>query len=162
MMLRELCERDAEIIKNWRPYPEEFKDLDYALRESGWIDEFSLKFGTMICAGEENDAIIGFTILSKDDGADDQAEFRIALNPEMLGQGAGRELARMTLEMGLKEMGLHKIYLIVRKNNHRAKRLYEHLGFQESGECQKEIHGMMADLFEMTLNKEIFERSMKV
>lgn len=64
----------------------------------------------------------------------------------------------MTLEKGFQELGLHKIYLIVRKNNHRAKGLYKHLGFHDSGECQKGIQGVMVDLFEMALEKEVFEK----
>lgn len=36
MKLREMDEQDISVIKSWRSYPEEFKDLDYALREMGW------------------------------------------------------------------------------------------------------------------------------
>jgi RimJ/RimL family protein N-acetyltransferase len=62
-----------------------------------------------------------------------------------------------TLEKGFLCLGLRRIYLIVRKNNHRAQRLYEHLGFRYCGECQKEIQGRMVELFEMALEKENFE-----
>lgn len=158
MKLREINEQDITVIKSWRAYPEEFKDLDYALREMGWIDQFSSKEETKIYTGKGNGAIIGFTILSKETGADGLAEFRIALNPDMLGQGIGKKLAQMTLEEGFREWGLHEIYLIVRKNNSRARMLYEHIGFRYSGECCKEICGTMVDLFEMTLDKETFER----
>ncbi|HWQ19556.1 MAG TPA: GNAT family N-acetyltransferase [Methanotrichaceae archaeon] len=161
MKLREMSLDDMAIIKGWPAYPDEFEDLDYALREEGWIDEFSGKAGTTIFTGEENKIIAGFTILSKDSSIGTLAEFRIAINPAMLGLGLGKELARMTLKKGFQELRLNKIYLIVRKNNRRAKQLYERLGFRYSGECQKEIHGMIVDLFEMTLEKENFERSMK-
>lgn len=161
MKLREMSLDDAAVIKSWPAYPDEFKDLDYALRENGWIDEFSGKTGTAIFTVEENRVIAGFTILSKDNDIATQAEFRIALNPHMLGQGLGEKMARATLEKGFQDLSLNNIYLIVRKNNRHAKQLYERLGFRYSGECQKEIHGMTADLFEMTLTKETFERSMK-
>ncbi len=158
MKLRETNEQDMAVIKIWRPYPEEFKDLDYALRDMGWIDQFSSKEETKIYTGEEDDTIMGFTILSRDNCPDGRAEFRIALNPDMLGKGIGRKLACMTLEKGFQELGLLEIYLIVRKNNQRARGLYEHIGFQYSGDCRKEICGIMVDLFEMTLDKETFER----
>ncbi len=158
MKLREMNEQDIAVIKSWRAYPEEFKDLDYALREMGWIDQFSSKEGTKIYTGEENGVIIGFTILSKENDADSKAEFRIALNPDMLGQGIGKRLAKITLEEGFREWGLHEIYLIVRKNNRRARTLYEHIGFQYSGESCREICGAMVDLFEMTLDEEAFEK----
>lgn len=161
MKLREMNEQDMSVIKSWRPYPEEFKDLDYALREMGWIDQFSSKEETKIYTGEENGIIVGFTILSKDNCPDGQAEFRIALNPDMLGQGTGRKLAQMAIEEGFQELGLHEIYLIVRKNNRRARMLYEHIGFQYFGECSNEICGTMVDLFKMTLDKEIFERRIR-
>lgn len=161
MDLREMNEQDIAVIKSWRAYPEEFKDLDYALREMGWIDQFLSKEETKIYTAKENGVIIGFTILSKEKGAGGQAEFRIALNPDMLGLGVGKMLTQMTLEKGFQELGLHEIYLIVRKNNHRAKRLYERFGFQYTGECRKEICGTMVDLFEMALEKEAFERRTK-
>ncbi len=40
MILREMTEQDSAIIQNWPAYPTEFKDLDYALREAGWISEY--------------------------------------------------------------------------------------------------------------------------
>jgi len=157
MKLREMNELDIAVIKSWRAYPEEFKDLDYALREMGWIGQFSSKEETKIYTGEEDDVIIGFSILSRENCLNGRAEFRIALNPDMLGQGIGQKLAQMTLEEGFQELGLREIYLIVRKNNRRARGLYERIGFQYSGDCRKEICGTMVDLFEMTLDKDTFE-----
>lgn len=161
MKLRQMKEQDIDVIENWRPYPQEFKDLDYALRNAGWISQFRNKKGARIFTAEENGAVIGFTILSKEDASGYEAEFRIALSPVMLGQGMGRKLARATLEKGFLHHGLCRIYLIVRKNNHRAQRLYEHLGFRYCGECQKEIQGRMVELFEMALEKENFEGRMR-
>lgn len=157
MLLREINKRDIANIKIWPAYPEEFKDLDYALRDSGWIDEYLGKNSTWIYIAKEDGVVIGFTILSKDSAASRQAEFRIALNPDYLGQGFGKELTRMTLEKGFRELGLQRIYLIVRKSNPRARRLYESCSFMETGECRREIQGIMVDLFEMAMEKETFE-----
>jgi len=147
MNLREINEQDIAIIQNWPAYPEEFKDLDYALRDSGWIDEYLGKESTRIYIAEESGVAIGFTILLKDSATSRQAEFRIALNPDYRGQGFGKELTRMTLENGFQELGLQRIYLIVRKSNPRARRLYESWGFMETGECRKEIQGIIVDLY---------------
>ena len=160
MNLREINEQDIAIIKSWPAYPEEFKDLDYALRDSGWIDEYPGKDSTKIYIAEESGVAVGFTILSKDSATSRQAEFRIALNPDYLGQGFGNKLTRMALEKGFQELGLQRIYLIVRKSNPRARRLYENCGFMEIGECRKDIQGIMVDLFEMAMDKETFERRM--
>ena len=95
MILREIVEQDVAVMQSWPAYPEEFKDLDYALREAGWISEYLGKDGTNIYVAEERGVLIGFTILSRDDadGKSSSAEFRIALHPGMLGQGAGEKLA---------------------------------------------------------------------
>ena len=119
MLLREINEQDIAIIRIWPAYPEEFKDLDYALRDSGWINEYLGKDSTRIYIAEESGVAIGFTILSKDSATSREAEFRIALNPDYLGQGFGKKLTRMTLEKGFQELGLQRIYLIVRKSNPR-------------------------------------------
>ena len=161
MLLREINEQDIAIIKIWPVYPEEFKDLDYALRDSGWIDEYLGKDSTWIYIAEDSGVAIGFTILSKDSAPSRQAEFRIALNPDYLGQGFGKKLTRMALEKGFQELGLQRIYLIVRKSNPRARRLYENCGFTKTGECRKVIQGIMVDLFEMALEKQTFEMRMK-
>lgn len=161
MLLSEINGQDLTNIKTWPAYPEEFKDLDYALRDSGWIDEYLGRDSTWIYVAEESGVAIGFTILSKDSATSGQAEFRIALNPDYLGQGLGKKLTLMTLEKGFQEFGLQKIYLIVRKSNPRARRLYDSCGFMETGECRKEIQGIMVDLFEMAIEKETFERRME-
>ena len=161
MKLREINEQDIAIIKIWPAYPEEFKDLDYALRDSGWIDEYLGKDWTRIYITEESGVAVGFTILSMNSATSREAEFRIALNPDHLGQGFGKRLTIMALEKGFQELRLQRIYLIVRKSNPRARRLYENCGFMETGECSKEIQGIMVDLFEMALEKQTFERRMK-
>lgn len=170
MILREMASQDAAIIRSWPTYPDEFKDLDYALREPGWISEYLGKKGTKVYVALNNDVLdsgvlIGFTILSVDDteGKSGSAEFRIALNPNMLGRGTGKRLAKMTIEKGFKEFGpcLQKIYLIVRKNNPRAKKLYEHCGFHETGECRKMVNGINVDFFEMELDRINWKRRVK-
>ena len=41
--LRPITSDDIAIIREWPPYPPEFRDLDYALREGGWLDEYRRK-----------------------------------------------------------------------------------------------------------------------
>lgn len=161
MILREIVAQDAAVIQSWPAYPEEFQDLDYALREAGWISEYLEKEGAKIYVAEERSAMIGFTILSRDrtDGKR-SAEFRIALHPDMLGQGVGKNLAKMTIKKGFEELGRDRIYLIVRKSNSRARRLYQHCGFRDTIERLKEVNGVEVDFFEMELEKEDFKGCM--
>ena len=69
------------------------------------------------------------------------AEFRIALHADYPGKGLGRIVAQRTLEPGFHFHGLQRIHLIVRKNNHRARKLYESIGFRPCGCRMKEVHG---------------------
>ena len=155
MILREIVEQDVAVIHSWPAYPEDFKDLDYALREAGWISEYLGKKGTNIYVAEESGVLIGFTILSRDDtdGKSSRAEFRIALHPDILGQGAGETLARMTLRKGFVQLGIQRIYLIVRRSNPRARKLYQNCGFQDTGEYRKEVNGIVVDFQEMELER---------
>lgn len=89
--------------------------MDYALREKGWLDEFLQKPDTSCYAVEEDGDLIGFTILAKTGGKD--AEFRIALRADKTGLGLGESITCMTLQKGFKDLGLHRIHLVVRKNN---------------------------------------------
>jgi diamine N-acetyltransferase len=83
--LRELRDEDIAIIKAWPPYPEEFSDLDYSLRDGGWLDEYRTGVGTELFAAADGERIEGFSLLAREPG--NLAEFRIALHPERLGQG---------------------------------------------------------------------------
>ena len=83
--------------------------------------------------------------------------FRIALHPDFLGRGVGKKIAGMTIENGFEELGLHRIYLIVRKSNPRAGKLYRHCGFRDTGECRKEVNGVVVDFLEMELLRENFK-----
>ena len=105
--------------------------LDYSLRDGGWLDEYFLKDGTEILIAEDNQEMVGFSILSQVPG--DLAEFRIALHPYKLGRGIGKTLAFLTIRHGFRDPALHAIYLIVRKNNPRAQRLYESLHIPDAG-----------------------------
>ncbi|MFZ2471132.1 MAG: GNAT family N-acetyltransferase [Methanothrix sp.] len=158
MILRKIAGQDVAVIQSWPAYPEEFKDLDYALREAGWISEYLGKKGTTIYVAEESGVLIGFTILSRDDedGKSSSVEFRIALHPDILGQGAGERLARMTLRKGFEQLGLKRVYLIVRLSNPRARKLYYHCGFKDTVECRKEVNGIVVDFQGMELEKENF------
>ena len=103
--------------------------------------------------------MIGFAILSRDDvdGKSRRAEFRIALHPYILGQGAGEKLARMTIRKGFEQLGLERIYLIVRRSNPRARKLYLHCGFRDTAEYRKEVNGIVVDFQEMELERGNFK-----
>ena len=154
IQLRNLVPDDIASIGGWPSYPLEFKDLDYALRSNGWLAEYRSKPDTRCFAARLSSELIAFTILSKT--GDAEAEFRIALRADRIGQGLGGAITAMTLAKGFTEIGLTRIHLIVRKDNPRAIRLYMRLGFVERGECFKSINGKQAYFLIMELMKESY------
>ncbi len=149
--LRPLGAADAARIAGWPAYVGEFADLDYALRQNGWLREFQDKPGVHGFVAEESGEPVALTILARTGEA--QAEFRIALRADKIGSGLGRALACETLAMGFDTLGLSRIHLIVRKTNPRAIRLYERLGFVARGECRKSFNGKPVRFLVMDLRK---------
>jgi len=156
MQLRNLVPGDIGVIIEWPPYSPEFEELDYALRNNGWLNEYRDKPSTWCFAVEQSDQIIAFSILSKTGEA--EAEFRIALRADKIGKGLGAAITIMTLEKGFSEINLSRIHLIVRKNNMAAIRLYRRLGFIEQGECSHIINEKLTDFLVMRLLKVSYQR----
>ena len=123
--------------------------MDYALRDAGWLDEFRSRADSSVFAVEDGDDLIAFTILAGTAPAD--AEFRIALRADKTGLGLGESITLQSLRVGFEEQCLSRIHLIVRKNNQRGIRLYRRIGFSECGECRKEIRGAQVDFLVMEI-----------
>lgn len=153
--LRPIRPEDISGIKNWPPYGNGFEQMDYALREHGWLDEFGGRSKTWIYAVELNNQVIGFSLLSVTAG--EEAEFRIAIHPAWTGKGLGREVALATLKNGFRQLNLARIRLIVRKNNLRASKLYKSIGFAATGESVHTIQSKDIEFIDMDMTREQFE-----
>ncbi|WP_283742942.1 GNAT family N-acetyltransferase [Sideroxydans sp. CL21] len=156
IQLRAFAEQDEITIENWPAYPAEFADLDYALRQDGWLGEFRDQPNTQIYVAEQSGELIAFTILSPT--AQGEAEFRVALREDKTGQGLGRTIIARTLSIGFDEIGLQRVHLIVRKNNPRAIGLYQRLNFSHCGECQMLINNKLTDFLKMELLRKDYFR----
>jgi RimJ/RimL family protein N-acetyltransferase len=137
--LSPLTIEDERAIRSWPSYPAEYKDLDYALRDKGWLADFPAGAGNYRFAARLGSRLVGFSILTTT--GPDEAEFYIAVHAEALGQGYGMAIARMVVRRGFEEAGLRKIHLKVREWHDRAIRLYEKLGFRRTGVKELEING---------------------
>jgi RimJ/RimL family protein N-acetyltransferase len=155
--LRELKDDDIAIIKAWPPYPADCTELDYALRNGGWLDEYAGKAGTEILVAMDGESIAGFSVLEREPGR--RAEFRIAVHPEKLGQGLGKTIALLTLARGFSDPGIDVIRLIVRKSNPRAQHLYSFLKFRSTGECTEQVQGRMVEFYTMEIDRETFREA---
>ena len=154
IILRPLRPADIPVIKSWPQYPPEFSELDYALRDGGWLDMFGKKPGSVILAATNNGEIIGFSILSPDGPG--KKEFRIALHPGRLGGGLGRIVLFRTLEYCFADMTVQAVRLIVRKKNPRAQRLYNSVKFHTTGECVEEVLGEPVEFYTMEIDRRTF------
>lgn len=137
LLMRRATLQDRQTIVRWPSYPAEFSELDYALRDNGWLDEFLEK--AWVYVTEQDQVVVAFSLLAME--GESEAEFRIALHADYLGKGLGKVVTQRTLEVGFHVHGLKRIHLIVRKNNHRARKLYESIGFQPCGSCMQVVNG---------------------
>jgi len=77
---------------------------------------------------------VGNAFFRKINLLDRNAEFGVFIGPqELWGKGLGAETARLMIEYGFKEIGLHRIWLIVFAFNERAIRCFEKCGFKREG-----------------------------
>ncbi len=157
ILLRPITAADISAIKNWPPYEPDFAQMDYALREQGWLDDFYNMPGAHLYAVEDNVVVIGFTLLNITKDA--EAEFRIALHPHHVGKGIGQEVTQETLRIGFGQLGLERITLIVRKNNPRAARLYERVGFSKNGESVHAVQRKPIEFIDMVITREQFSKT---
>jgi RimJ/RimL family protein N-acetyltransferase len=152
--LRPIRVEDIAAIKSWPIYVDGFEQMDYALREHGWLDEFWQKPDTWIYIAELNKQVTGFSLLSTtSEGA---AEFRIAIHPLWTGKGLGKKITVATLKTGFRQLNLNHVHLIVRKNNSRAAKLYESLDFAYTGESIHTIQGKRIEFKDMAMTKQRF------
>ena len=152
--LRSPTNNDFDIIHAWPPYPPEFRELDYALRKDGWLDEDMLKVCEDVHIAENDGEIFGFSLLTRK--SENSTEFRIALHPKNLGKGIVKTIARLTLEHGFSNPAIKSICLIVRKNNPRARKLYESLHFRNVGESIEEVNGNPVAFYQMEIDRNSF------
>ncbi len=150
--LRPITAGDVDEIKRWPAYSNGFEQMDYALRDKGWLDEFRDRPQTSVYAVTTEGRMVGFCLLGVT--GEDDAEFRIALHRDQTGKGTGRKATLATLERGFRELGLDRVHLIVRKNNPRALRLYESVGFLRTGESIHRIQGKEIEFINMAMTRD--------
>ena len=97
---------------------------------------------------DDNDAYQGTISLKDIDKENGTAEYAIVLRRQVQGKGYARFATREILRIAFEELGLHKVYLNVWKENTHAVEFYEHMGFRREGEAREQIilHGKRCDL----------------
>jgi RimJ/RimL family protein N-acetyltransferase len=77
--------------------------------------------------------LVGEVVLHDWDPAGRSCVFRTLIGPRGRGKGIGTEATRLIVGHGFEQLGLHRIALELYSHNHRARRVYEKVGFVEEG-----------------------------
>lgn len=77
--------------------------------------------------------LLGEVVLNEWEPAARSCNFRTLIGPHGRDRGIGTEAARLIVGYGFEQLGLHRIGLHVHGHNHRARRVYEKVGFVVEG-----------------------------
>lgn len=159
--LRPMWSEDTEAIVRWRNNPRVQKNFIYQKPFTKEGHETWIK--TMVDTGKVVQFIIedlaekrpvGSVYFRDIDREYEKAEYGIFIGEDdAVGKGFGSEAARLAVEYGFAELGLHKIFLRVFADNAAAVRSYEKAGFVREGYFQDEVRikGQFRDLVFMAI-----------
>lgn len=97
--------------------------------------------------------VIGFIRLNDIDFVARKATVRIFVAPEMQGKGYGTDALQTLARFCFRELGLHRLGLVVRADNTRAIHVYKRLGYVVEG-CEREavwVEGQWVNFLHMGL-----------
>lgn len=97
-------------------------------------------------------------------GERDGGEIAYVVAPEARGRGVATDAVRLLAHWALRELGLGRIALSIRPDNHASRRVAEHCGFQYEGMLRsiKVIRGRRIDAATYSLLPSDVERTMHV
>ncbi|MBJ6723096.1 GNAT family N-acetyltransferase [Geomesophilobacter sediminis] len=149
--LKPLAPESIPLIAQWPPYPGDMEQMDYALREQGWLAEYAGRPEAHLYGAHLEGELVAFSMLIET--APKEAEFRIALRADRTGAGLGGEVTRLTLAEGFRAQDMTRIHLVVRTSNTRGINLYRRLGFVERGTLLKTVQGAVVEFIAMDLDR---------
>ncbi|MDG2653984.1 GNAT family N-acetyltransferase, partial [Vibrio parahaemolyticus] len=68
-----------------------------------------------------------------------RTEFQIIIDPNYQGYGYAAEATRLAMDYAFSVLNMHKIYLVVDKENEKAVHVYKKVGFMIEGELLDEF-----------------------
>lgn len=86
---------------------------------------------------ENRFAGIGDIVIDRKNDAGGYGEIGYILNPEFWGKGYGTETANKLLEIGFREIGLHRLYAKCNVNNNGSRKVMEKAGMIREGELRE-------------------------
>lgn len=98
-----------------------------------------------------NDERLGFLGIVRISGKHRHAEFIIMIDPVHQGNGYAKAATKLAMSYAFNTLNLHKLFLIVDKENKKAIHIYERAGFQVEGEKKEHffVNGSYHDAVSM-------------
>lgn len=167
MTLSSLQGEDSELLFRW------INDRDLVVRSApfrpvpraehdAWFEQIRRRDDVRIFGIREDGRLVGTCQLHSIHPVHRSAELQIRIGePDARGRGVGAAATGRLLEIGFRELGLHRIHLHVLATNEPARRLYERAGFRVEG-VQREaacIDGAWVDIVLMAILAADFQPS---
>ncbi|MEO8085345.1 MAG: GNAT family protein [Bacteroidota bacterium] len=160
--LRALTLADSSITWKWRNQEDvrnEFSGHPFPVSlemEKEWYEKNihanfpNTAFGVELIATGE---LIGMTFIKNINMINRNAEFAILIDSAHSGKGYGTHACKATLEFIFLKLGLHRVYLKVKKSNVAAIKLYETCGFKTEGTLREDVfkQGQFSDQLIMAI-----------
>jgi RimJ/RimL family protein N-acetyltransferase len=165
IFLRAFEETDVENLVNWRNDPEITNNLGGStfyvstIREKEWVRTAATKdqndIRLAICL-IENKKHIGNINLTSINWINRSAEFSVFIGEKIeWSKGYATEAIKLMLNYAFFELNLHRVYLTVKSDNHKAIKLYKKLGFKQEGVLRESVYknGIYHNMVSMSLLK---------
>lgn len=137
-------ERDTNDVIRWRNNVRDkfiYRELFTVESHTKWLNEV-VRTGKAVqfIIDAKEDGRIGSVFLRDIDYINKKAEYGIFIGEiTAQGKGYGHEAAKLMIQYGFIELGLHKIMLRVLSDNYKAIKSYEKTGFLQEGYLKEEV-----------------------
>jgi len=137
------------IMRYWFEEPYEAYDELAALYDRHIHDQYERRF----IIEHESGKPAGLVELVEINYIHRRAEFQIIVAPAFQGRGYAKRATRIAAGYAFRVLNLHKVYLVVDKDNQAATHIYQGCGFQIEGELKEEFfsNGRYRDAYRMAL-----------
>jgi RimJ/RimL family protein N-acetyltransferase len=173
IVFRELSRSDLPTLNAWRHARPLVDSLGTPYRFIGeevdqqWFDHYlrNRDHAVRLCIFDTDaNRHIGNVQLSEIDHVNRSGQFGIFIaEVDYQSQGIGTFATRHMVSHGFRDLNLHRIWLSVLKDNSRAIRTYERIGFRHEGLMREALfkNGQYCDVVQMSLLSQEFDHSME-
>lgn len=114
----------------------------------------------VICLAEQTEKVIGRLRIQNINYLHHNCEIGLDILPEYRGKGYGYKSYKMVLEFLFKHLNMNMVYLKVADFNPDAKKLYEKVGFTETGRLPQFYyrHGKYWDYVIMSITRYVYQK----